>query len=686
MRGGAEEVTAEKQYLARARIGTLAVPGALAAVLMLAIGYVLPGAPRLPFWEASVWGLVVLVSFVGYGSLLAKLVVPEMKIDVGLRAAWGASVVCAAGGLLMAFSRMTRLAAMAFVDCGTVLALLSLWVERRKIHQRTRFAARLVRRDAVVGLLATVIVGLCVLHYLAAVAEWHPNPYDDNIAYLEFVKKLSDTGIVVEPFSLRRLAALGGQTLFLLLVSPRADMTQMHTFDRGIALLMTVLLVVSYRTRARRPALILVFFAIVFFLSLPIVAINTASYYAGVVFFFALYRTLALFADHAPRSPLRAAIPLALLAVTACTLRQNYMPVPVAILAISYASVFRRSREPWRARLSEPLVVAGLSVLFLLPWFYVSWASNRTFLYPFMKGTSNPALALSNTLMTAVKELHNQVAVLVDDRPMHVLPLLMVAGLLLRFDGARRPLLAMIGGSAFGTLLVTHAFSDSDVGNLARYVFGYNVALALGVILRVGVVGADPKARAKSAVPITLVVGSICVLFVVSRDPILLQYQRFFRNIDHAVAMEPRSVATESYDDKFYRRLQDAIPAGERAAVMLDEPSHLNFIRNPIWNLDMPGYSSLPPGEPFFQGSEKVADYFRGLGVDYIAFVRPDRSAYHYRREYWIEQLASDEELWRTHAAYIIDFMDSLAELSKRYRILFEERGMVVMDLGHHAA
>lgn len=87
------------------------------------------------------------------------------------------------------------------------------------------------------------------------------------------------------------------------------------------------------------------------------------------------------------------------------------------------------------------------------------------------------------------------------------------------------------------------------------------------------------------------------------------------------------------------------------------------------------------PGEPFFQGADKHAEYFLGLGARYVAFVRPEFSRYHYRREYWVERLVDEEELWRAHAPYLIDFVDALTELAQKKKILFEERGLVVMDL-----
>jgi hypothetical protein len=174
---------------------------------------------------------------------------------------------------------------------------------------------------------------------------------------------------------------------------------------------------------------------------------------------------------------------------------------------------------------------------------------------------------------------------------------------------------------------------------------------------------------------------AVAAELVLAREHLVTFYQRAFRNIDLLDHQVARSIATAPPEKELYRQLQASVPAGERLAILLDEPAHLDFGRNPIWNLDMPGYSSLPPGIPFFRGAEALRAYFRGIGVRYLAFVRPTFSRYHYRREYWVEMLANDMEIWRLFAPYLIDFLDSLGTLAEEHKRLFEERGLVVVDL-----
>ena len=61
--------------------------------------------------------------------------------------------------------------------------------------------------------------------------------------------------------------------------------------------------------------------------------------------------------------------------------------------------------------------------------------------------------------------------------------------------------------------------------------------------------------------------------------------------------------------------------------------------------------------------------------------MQPSFSRYYYRRDYWVEQLNNEQELWRSHAPYVVDFIDNLADIDRRHKRVFEERGMIVTDL-----
>ena len=52
------------------------------------------------YWTAFVWGIMVLLAFIGYGRLLNLILSPEKKFDLGMQAAFGLVLSVTAGGLL----------------------------------------------------------------------------------------------------------------------------------------------------------------------------------------------------------------------------------------------------------------------------------------------------------------------------------------------------------------------------------------------------------------------------------------------------------------------------------------------------------------------------------------------------------------------------------------------------------
>jgi hypothetical protein len=656
------------------------VPAALLVLGILGlVAYALPGGGRNALWETAAWSILVIVSFAGWGSVVHHFIAPRERIDLGLRVIWGASLLCFVGGTLMVPALMKRMTALAVIEIGLVLALITLVRERSAVHARASFIGRLCKREPRLCLVAGIVAFVLAIQFLSGIADWHTNPYDDDIAYLAFVKKLNDTGTVLEPFSFRRLSALGGQTFFVQLVSIRATASQGNTFDRSICTLIVAMLIAGYRARGRRASIVFVLITVMFVVTLPSAAINTASYYSGVAFFLGLFRTIAWLADR-PRAAWQSALPLALVSAAACTLRQNYLPVPVFVLATSYGFHVWKAKGPFVERLAEPLLTLVFTSVAIAPWLITSWQSSRTFVYPLMLGTFNRALMLNASGMNLIREVWYQVWTALDGIGMKTFGLFVLAAALLRERSSRRPVWSMAIGSAAGFTLLVHGFTQSDAANIGRYAFAVLMVFAIAITLAAGTTRLETK-PGRDHMMIGVVLFAVLAQLAVSREDLLKTYTTAFHNIEELHYSAPRSAATLPFEAGLYDRLQRSVPQGERIAVMLDEPHYLDFERNPIWNLDMPGYASLPPGMPFFKGSAALAAYFRTVGVRYLAFVGSSYSRYHYRREYWIEMLGNEQEIWRAFSPYLLDFMDMLTDLSKGHRKLFEERGLVVLDL-----
>jgi hypothetical protein len=654
-------------------------------IVVLALLFVFatqPGIHKAPIYETSAWGILVLLAFAGWGGALDVLLFRDRRADFGLRSVWGASMMLFVGGILAASSAYSRFASLALVDVGLVAFCIQHYRERRAHRDRVVFAWRVLRRNGLLSTFVGIVLVAAVVHYLGGVADLSSNPNDDDTAYFPMVRRLIETGTLIEPFSFRRLSALGGQTFFQALIIPHASYHQLNTFDRGICVLMIVALIVGHRSGRRRMPLAVTALVLGFFLSLPNISINSAPHFAGFAFFLGMFRTM-VFLRESDRVSAKAIV-VAVVAIATCTLRQNYLSVPITTLAISYGYRLlgkRGGTSTLRERLREPLLVASLSALALLPWLVLAYRSNATILFPLQNGTFRKALELQSSTVTWLRELRLLLSVALENEPIKVLGLLALAGALVRDDHPYKPLRSFWISCAIGLVFLTHSFSMADAGNLARYLFGFFAALAAAVLLTVGTQPLFGRDALRNRATLALAMIAVLLQFPSAREKASKSYQTFVRNIDTQRRSPPQSIDTLPHEVFMYGHIQSFVPAGQRMAVMVDAPYRLNFVRNTIFNIDMPGFSSLKPDMPYFEGPEKVAEYFLAHDIRYLVYVRPEFSHSLYQREFWLVRMFNEEEVWRLSAPYFVDLIDSLTQLRDSRNNVYEEAGIVVLDL-----
>lgn len=655
-----------------------------AAILALFVYATQPGIRKPELFETATWGILVIFAFAGFGALLNLLVLPRRRADFGLRAMWGASVLAALGGALAATSLFSRTAAVVSIDLGLVAYCAVAIKERRHGLRSLCFVGRVIRRNGLLTALVGVVFIATAVHYLGAVADPTSNPYDDDVAYFPLVRKLLDTGTLIEPFSFRRLSALGGQLYYLALVVPHATYRHLNTFDRGICIVLFVALVLGHRHRGRRVPLVVSTLLVGFFLTLPNTSINTAAHFSGFAFFVALFRTLSFVRED--DSLLGKAIPVAIVSAATCTLRQNYLSVPVVMLGLAYVyrlgAARRQGAVDYKALLREPAVVAGVTLLALVPWLVLAYRSNDTFLFPMQVGTYRKAMDLQSPTVTFPQEIRFLFSVALENEPIRGLGVIALAGAMVKDEHPYRPLRTLWIACAFSLVFLSHAFTLSDTGNLGRYLFGPFAGLATAVVLTIGTTRLDRLHGVRNRAALGLAVVAMLAQFTYSREKSVKFFQTAMRNVDMQRRQSPRSLETMPHEAFMYPHLQSFVPAGETMAVMADDPYYFDFSRNRILNLDMPGFSSPRPGMPYFQGSEKVADYFAAQGIRYLVFVRPEFSHWLYQREFWFARMFNEEEIWRVTAPYFVDQIDSFTALAKTRKKLHEEAGIVVLDLG----
>ncbi len=637
------------------------------------------------------WGLLLLASFAGFGSALNSLLFPRDRADWGLRCVWGWSVVVAIGGALCSVGLAVRGMLVLLVVVGLLLLFVDL--ARGYLVWSRRSPVRWLRVKAAGAPFSAAVAAAGALAFVKALGELivvkHNgfNKNDDNICYYLFAHEILDRGTLSQPFSLRRIFAYGGKAVldaFQLAVPLPAS--QVLMVDNGMALFTVMALVVGHVRQAKRTSRPIVLLLLLFILTLPEIRLNTATEMTGVAFFLGLYRTIAWPAfDRAPA--MRGAVAVALLSAGICALRQNYL-VPLAVLLVLvYGAPLVRAVRLRSLHLRGPALIsavgtAGLLVLFMIPWWAMSYRWVHSFAFPLVRGDFNPDYG-----MWLPKDRFEQLRFLwanvTYDLPVKTVPIFAAAALALASRGRRGILDYFMFAAFVGWLTLVKFFPDvRGPIDIARYHFGFTFAALLAVALAAANTGtrrpsAGGASVSRAALP--LVVVAIGLQLYAGGKHTTEQYDMYLsiigREYDRPLPWDP------GMRHPAYALLQEAVPPSESIAVMVDDPYYFDLRRNVIHSLDMVGAVSPPPRLPLFDGPEAVASYLVSHGYRYAIVVHPDAAAELYRRDLWKKQQVEAAPIFKTTAIYYLTAFDVFDELRRTRLHLADAAGMTTLDL-----
>lgn len=625
------------------------------------------------FLMTAAWGLAIIAAFIGWGGALARWLFGERQMDLGLRAVWGMALVILVGGVAALFGVATGGTLLTFVALGCVLALLH--ALRGPRPDLTAAAAYWKERPGA-SLLLVVCAAAALVQYLGSITNLGFNPNDDYMAYFPFARQIVQQGTLFDPFSTRRVMSFGGHSMLHAVVLAGSSAFRLHMLDQGICLLMAVLLVTGAQKsdRPRWPMLL----ALALLLTLPNIRINTYAQMSGVVIFLGLYRTMLWLDERqGAQKPAANAAIVALLAIAACTLRSNYIAVAVPMVALSYAFLVWKGGADRGRWVRETLYTVAFSIAFLAPWMILSYGSSGTPLFPLLRGHFNDAFPMMQSATNWQRQVADLVATVTSNRLFGTFPLLFLAGLLLPDRGPRKPLHTLLVSIAIGWVLLVHTLA-SDVPSFERYVYGFIVAGAVAVTLRLGLAGDATSVlhRAARALAIVAAVLQLAVVSLFSLDDHRAFVRRLSRMAGLPIGSPELLPVTPSY-----RAVQSRIRPGETLLVMVDYPFLFNFARNPIYNIDTAAAVSPPPGFPYFRGADAVAGYLRGQSIRYLAFVPTQSAISLFRRDFWQHQLSDPNAFWHAQAPVYLDLFDNIEQLAATHVHLYEDEELVLLDL-----
>jgi hypothetical protein len=638
------------------------------------------------------WGIVVLFSLVGWGSVVSRVLFPKYRIDWGQKAAWGIAFSIFVGGILNVTWAISRATILVYLGAGLLYWLFDTFKTRLSGIGSLSNRIYDYRKDKIVVIGIFVVFSLLLLQYggwvSAKAFDYRDdiqafNWGDDFAAYFVFPKKMLQTGSLgPDPFSERRIVScLGGNYFLHAFILSMLSVKNLNLIDPGLGMIIVVGLLLGYFKNKGTPKRAAVFI-LLFLLLTPIPRVNTTAFVIPLVLFLSFFRTLdweGLRTGHFMAN----AFIIALLAAAICSLKSTFIPTCAILFILSYFFYVIESKVKKKA-VYEFFIATTLVGVFLLPWMISMYQSSGTLLYPLLgKGYHGsvygtflpPTIGLTTSL--AIRLIRYQVG-----RP-YILSLLLLSvvsffsrptkfvrrgaslsisisailGAPIMFITARIPHPRYYFSFVFAAIIIlmTTALSNIKVKNKGRF---RNYATVFTAILTAGIILGHNWYSAQ--------------WWYSPRS----YYSQSIENIKAGVANPPFIS-----DEVVFRhtRMQQSIPEGEIVLTRLAYPFLLDFKRSRIFIADWPGGASLPPGMPSFKGAEALANYLTSKSIRYVAYSYGDEALFWKKR--FGKRVYQGHPRIRTEAQHAFDFQDNLKQLGKTRKRIYDDGYIFVLDL-----
>lgn len=667
----------------------------------------------------ALWGLVLLVSFIGYGASLRRLLFARDEFGWANEAAWGMAFFLVLGGLLISVNAVSAALLLILIVVGCILWLADLSrAKSRLADEVSQLRAHLQLHPwaftlKMLGFFCLVaIVGIFYLHDVV-----ERSSSDDIKGYFTLADQIIEKGgFAIDPFNGMRLQnGLGGQSLLHALMLSLFDYQNLYLIDGGVALIIAAGLVWRIGKERHlgypwRWALALFFLSVPYY---PFLRLNSSSLTTGMVMFLALFAFLDrdTIRDEAP---VRNALVIGMLAASACALKTNLIPPCVVILALSYLWHAISAHSKKQAVL-EALLVPCFVFLMLLPWMLALLHTSGTLLYPILGMgfdessygnylTENYAggLALGQKLAIAWEHYFSRDIYL-------ALLLTGTAGMVVARMKRRATVQAFVLGSILAVIIILFKADISNPLPFYRYLFVCvftSLLVALAALMeyvsrRVAQLKPTSLGQYLAALPgdwmaciaLLALLGTGGAFFgyyqlATPAGPLYVgnmreMFGKYLGEITEEVNAEGKLIPEADYAR--YRNAQESVPVGEAIFSRDDETILYHYGRNPIYDINDPGSCSPAPGLPYFQGPEAVAAYLLANHIRYVAYSYKDQAGYPVMDNLW--RLAPDrpyDHRVMERAKVALDRV--LGELGASRKRVFDDGELFVIDLQTPAA
>ena len=327
--------------------------------------------PRMKLFLISGFALATVMACVGWGRIVEKAIGragsdPQLpRLSTGIAGCLGLAAFLCGAGAFVAINQYRPVFAWLWILVGCMLAIWT--IARSKGAWNTTPTPRglWIATVGALGAISVYEVGNSL-----GTLRW--NPCDDFVAYVPLLHRLTQTGGMIEPFSLRRITGLGGATISDSLFTATFGLNAAYVGDFAVGALLVGLLVLipsSNWPRFLLGPVLIISFALWENLranltpAYIVVALTTAA----VLVVIDIQRSRAnLLLDR------RALALLGLLCAGLLTLRTpDAVPVALFVLVLVV-----RAGATYRVRFRAALFFPLVTGLLALPWMIALWRSS----------------------------------------------------------------------------------------------------------------------------------------------------------------------------------------------------------------------------------------------------------------------------------------------------------------------
>lgn len=635
------------------------------------------------------WAILIFVSSIGWGRLAVRLSALKMELDWGFHAALGLASLVVVGGVLNLLGLISPPLIIVLICLGAVIFVRSAIKSEFKLSS---FLSEILKLSAlqkpilkfdtfIFFFLLAYLSYLLLLPFLATV--YAPvttdetclyNLHDDLHAYFVWPQKMLQMGCMgAEPFSHRRLFALGGQYFLHTLARCVFDASSYHMVEHALGPVILCAGILSFcrsLNLSRNPMLV----AAVLPLCLSRPYANITSLMTGLVLFFALFR-LIHFRAMWTKFPWSATVLIAIVASALCALKLNYLPGCILVFAFHFFLLF--TYLPWRHVFIHMACILALTGLFLMPWMIAMRQSSGTYFYPFLGhgwASLQYELEMRPVMEWNTTKFLTQVQQVLLTWPAFWLAALAVLAYFKPID---------VRYSRIAALCMCVCALGTELG--LSFVMPQRYAFAIwGAAYAVLLPLAFLPMRNKSGTWLTMYGGPVLVVAGVlgfnqgGLMPFLGQIQNGRLTWHHLKDVVRNPTVVDPQIDGFVC-MQNAVPAGATILARLDKPYLMNFARNPVYIIDFPGACGLPPGIPTSTDPDILREYLLFNNIQYLAYSWNNQANFSKREFGW--RVFDQEPATKTQAYYTFHFQDAILALASKVHVLYIDSDRFVLDL-----